>query len=454
MTNIVIDTNILRKNPKRDNAEFEALKILSKGNKLKIYLPYIIKKEFLSQYIEQNIKPLDNIISELKTLEKKSFNQQFTDSFLEKESEFIEVKKNLIEDIEKEFLEWCKELNIVDIELNFEQLSQSIEKYFLGKPPYQSIKSRKDIPDSIIFESLKEIKTTNCDLIFISEDKNLSKHCSELDINVYSSLEDFIKSKKTQLELTNGENFIDNIYEELSEYLDDNYPIIDGFIFSYKFEDKIGCSIESYLIQSDDNRADVTYVDYPYNIHTDFDDISYYGNNKIGFTVSFDVDIDTDVFIFKSDYYSLENEYSFYDDWNEHYFLTNAKFRINVRVKVLLSINKTIIELDDKEIDFKSFLDFNTLEIDEIYDIEVEENITNKTVKYPKYELLVNLDRDIEEKIGETNKFQINTIFDVNGNDFSENVEIGNTYENLNELRSELSYKLKVPIENIILNEN
>ncbi len=68
MINLVIDTNIYRKNPKLDNSDFSVVKKLSDAHYLKVQVPYIVQREFQTQQREQCKKDLDKSLSGINAL--------------------------------------------------------------------------------------------------------------------------------------------------------------------------------------------------------------------------------------------------------------------------------------------------------------------------------------------------------------------------------------------------
>jgi hypothetical protein len=53
MLHIVLDTSTFRTNPRRTSPAFRTLSALARGGKIKIHVPHVIKREFLSQQYEQ-----------------------------------------------------------------------------------------------------------------------------------------------------------------------------------------------------------------------------------------------------------------------------------------------------------------------------------------------------------------------------------------------------------------
>jgi len=63
MINLIIDTNIYRKNPRLDNNEFKALEKLANAKILKLQIPYVIQREFQTQQRELCKSELDKSLS-------------------------------------------------------------------------------------------------------------------------------------------------------------------------------------------------------------------------------------------------------------------------------------------------------------------------------------------------------------------------------------------------------
>jgi hypothetical protein len=52
MMEVVLDTNIYTSDPWRGKAGFNALVKLAQSGKLRLHIPYLVKKEFVSQQLE------------------------------------------------------------------------------------------------------------------------------------------------------------------------------------------------------------------------------------------------------------------------------------------------------------------------------------------------------------------------------------------------------------------
>lgn len=450
MINLVIDTNIFRKDPKRANAPFLALRTLACNGSIQLYLPYIIEEEFLSQQVEDRNKSINNITKDLGVLARKDYSDVLIRELEIQNNSFSFLKEKLILDVREKFNLWCTELNVKKVALNFDQTRLALTSYFSGGAPYQSLKNRKDIPDSIIFEALKEINSEVDGLTFISEDQNLLKHIQTIGINTFNKLEDFIGKKEIQ-EFLIEHRITDEYFEGILTYLEgstlEEYLKIDPKMFENK-------TIYDDSFYSDNNEAEIQYVDSPTHIEFDLDDMSYYGNSLIGFNVSFRIEANINLFIFKGDYYTVaEEEYSFVEDWNEHYFLVEKDIVLLVHAKVILKIDIERLNASEEPIDFENIIDIDSLLIDSIDDIELYDSIEHKNPQEPFYNLLVQIDTETAERCGVVGTFQVVSIDDFMGVSYTNLVDSGFHYHSFEQLKKDLSEKLKVSISNIDISE-
>ena len=58
--NVVLDTNIYRKNPSRTDLPFQALERLCRKNIAKLHVPYVVEQEFQTQQVGLYKKELIN----------------------------------------------------------------------------------------------------------------------------------------------------------------------------------------------------------------------------------------------------------------------------------------------------------------------------------------------------------------------------------------------------------
>ncbi|HAT1882214.1 TPA: DUF4935 domain-containing protein [Legionella pneumophila] len=365
---ILIDTNIYRQNPKRDNQEFHALSKLGKNNRLVLYLPYIIEREFQSQQSQLCKKSLDKIDSEIESILRKNNFKTMHEKLCGIRQQIKKNKEEFLNDIEKEFTDWALSIKAKRIPLNISQTVNAFECYFKGEPPFKEPRSKPHIPDSMIIKAIEEIIIDLDNLNVISNDMNLGACLSKIPkISVYNSLSEFINSPNVQKDLLLLD-FIDNIEgirKSIQSYAQANKEI-ESIIKSQIINALIDKEVESPEIPDDNNIATIKDIYEPENINLHLDEISYFGDGILGFNFSSQVTVVIEYFIYKADYYCMEHHVPSVSDWNDHYF--DAEDECEILIQGTVSIPIDLEQLNIEEIE-ASIL-FDQVKIDEIEEIE------------------------------------------------------------------------------------
>lgn len=372
MINLAIDTNIFRDNPKRDKAEFKALKKLISNEKVKLFMPYIIEQEFITQQIADCEKINNELKKNINSLNSRKYtNKTYIARLLNNIEELDENTCNLIQ---QEFDEWCIEFKVEKRPLNKEHLEVVVQNYFNGNDPFKSQKNRKDIPDAFIFQELKDIHNENGNLTFIANDTYFGDSCKRIGIDSYNSLEEFIKSSRIQYLLKEHE-ITKAKFTELKEFLANNEDYLEMLLLQKDIKELENLTITDYSIPSDDNTADIVGLYSPDNIEFDCMNTTYYGDYTIDIPVSFDIDVNASFAIFKSDYYSHDYNYSV-EDLNKHYYLAHSEFTLEITAVIVLTIDINSFDFSEEvsEETFEEIVNFNSIEIDSIDSIEVKED--------------------------------------------------------------------------------
>ena len=76
MIHIVLDTNIYRHNPSRDNLNFKAVEKLAAARWLKLHIPYVVEREFQTQQRKIYSKDLEKAKSGLSGLLRKQLSPE------------------------------------------------------------------------------------------------------------------------------------------------------------------------------------------------------------------------------------------------------------------------------------------------------------------------------------------------------------------------------------------
>lgn len=369
MIQLVFDTSALLAAPYYARAEFSTLKSFVDEGYLKVNLSTIVKREYLENLKKDCSDKFGCLNRSLGKINRSYFiNSSDIDNFMEAISR---IEEEAIEGIEGDFYSsfLCKfEINILEIKPDHPD--EVFDKYFKGQEPFKSTKSRGDLPDAFIFESILSLANEygQDSVVALVKDKSLSDACSKAGIKVFGSLEDFIKSEdvtriinKRELEHEGSKK------RDFLSYLCEN-KFIESFFYEKHVDELENITIESPKIPSDCNTAIVTGLYFPEDIDSNYDALIPYGDNKFGVPVTFKILVSATFFIFKADYYS--GHYSFgVTDWNNHYFNAEAEFLLKVECTVFVDASN--IDFKQEVIDFGKYIDDVELRINNIEKIEV-----------------------------------------------------------------------------------
>ncbi len=346
--NIIIDTSILAQDRGFLGSDFLFIKQLSKLGFLKIHIPWVVYKEITSQNIRESEKALQDARKKILSLGKKGLSEEDYCE-LKEIADTLEKKKGALESsIEKNWNDFITESKAILYDINDEDGRLVMSAYFLGDKPFPAPKSRKDIPDAFIYESIKSIKKKIGKIHFICADNNLRKAVNELDdcigFESYSEFyksDEYIKIKEEYDKKYSPKIFISNSEEKILEFAKKEVNNI--------FDDSnIGASILSeYDITGEMHNMEEISIDEEASIDkVHFIDGVFYISTSISGIFGIEYLID------KYDYY-MQKKYrkiSIIDrEWNEYYYLVYEEF--DVKLSYQCSIEEE--SLKNKKINFK-----------------------------------------------------------------------------------------------------
>jgi hypothetical protein len=367
---VIIDTSVLKSVQHFNSTHMKSLIDLSKQKLLKIYFPYMIYKEYISSLKEEH----DKIKNKLNNIKKFLYKLQWLNNDYNNLQCFnIDMFDKLKNEIELNFKNFCEKNYIEIIPFNNSHCNQVIENYFKGLPPFEQIKSRKDIPDAFIFEEIKQLSNSN-KIYFLVKDNNLKKQLTDLkNINTFESLENLIQNKAIQ------NLIIQNKREEFKN------KILEKLLLEYEIYDKVYELIKEKEINEVLNgneleikncityNYDYAYVDYvesPKEISIDFERSHYLDKNKIAIPINLISSTNIDIYIYKSDYYGEMEYIPSVSEWNDHYFITEQQIDLLIETNLIINIEELNIDINkDKTIDENILIDNLKIEIDNNYEI-------------------------------------------------------------------------------------
>jgi hypothetical protein len=244
MKNIVLDTNILHKES-LNSGRMQILYQLTADSLVTVYIPEIVKREFITKRISEISESIASIQSSLKTiLRKVDSDSSFKESTKSLGVQTASLMESVKESVESEFEDWITLLNgnILNFEPN--QINDVLDDYFIGRGAFKSQKNREDFPDSIIHHSICNLVNEVGEIYVILNDgafkkeiagqENIIAMNSLIDLFKLKDIEQHLASRKLQeyQEYFEGDLFL----ESLNEYFNNQKEIIEQIYI----EDGIG----------------------------------------------------------------------------------------------------------------------------------------------------------------------------------------------------------------------
>lgn len=375
MINVTLDTSILRQDIYLEKAFFSALKKLCEENVVKLHIPFLVREEFLSQ-INEHLKPFKEILKNLKLLSNKKLTTSQKLVIDQTEENITTIKSEYEKHITDNFNEWMEAVNAQVHEIKPHHTSKVFESYFKGAPPFKGVKNRSDFPDAYIFEAINELSTELEHLHVIIGDKFLLESCKTLgNISCHESLDVFLKegfNNYAEVREVLTDDFSVRYFDDIITFLSDNQHLIINALEGAEVNLLAGETARSNYIPDDNNEGTIDMVGNAEQIEFDFADASYIGDGKIVIPVSFESECYVDYYIFKMDYYSIDEKrikHIGISDWNKHYYHAEEELPLEVKGDIVIEMSIDANALDS--IDVKALIEDAVISYDTVNEISV-----------------------------------------------------------------------------------
>jgi len=157
LIHIVLDTNIYRHNPSRDNLNFKAVEKLATADRLKLHIPYVVEREFQTLQRKIYSEDLEKAKSGPSGLLRKQLSPDVLYRLNLLKDQLEAEPENILFDAEDQFVQWAQSIDANRYPLCLEQSSKALDSYFQGLPPKEP-KIRNDIPDSFVVQAINNSK--------------------------------------------------------------------------------------------------------------------------------------------------------------------------------------------------------------------------------------------------------------------------------------------------------
>ena len=248
MITLLLDTNILHQEGLA-SGNMKLLRRLVEASHVEIFIPELVKKEFLTRRVMESKEKLKNAQSSLSAVGKKvSTPSEAHNKTKEVQNSIKELVGIIEESVYEDFSHWEQDLSATILPFNPEVMPAVMDEYFSGGSVYRKPKSREDIPDAIINKSIDELIAEKGGITVAIKDGAFKKHLgNDQRITLVDSLEQFLNFESNSNKISE----LDALSEKTGEVVE--YLSSDDFrILFYEYLTKSGSEVEEIYLEEDD----------------------------------------------------------------------------------------------------------------------------------------------------------------------------------------------------------
>lgn len=166
---------------------------LAESAELTVYIPEMVKREFISKRIQDGIDKLQEAKAALGEVAKKVDRRgEINDAVIKIHAEFDSISVKLSDSIAKDFEEWVSVSRATILKFDPASIDAVLDDYFFGRGAYRRAKAREDIPDAIISSCICALCEKHEKIFVAVKDGTLRKHLQTIkNIVIADSLNDF-----------------------------------------------------------------------------------------------------------------------------------------------------------------------------------------------------------------------------------------------------------------------
>jgi hypothetical protein len=180
MLHVVLDTNIFHQEG-LTSVNMQLLKRLAVSGRLHVYVPELVKREYLSKKSEQARESIAEAVKNILAADKKIGNRTAFHEHLQKAKYDLESMIAKVDEIvNADFADWENSTKAVLIPFDNQSIGQLFDGYFSGRGPFRKPKARDDIPDAVISACIEKIAAEQPCTYVVVKDGVLKRHLSSI----------------------------------------------------------------------------------------------------------------------------------------------------------------------------------------------------------------------------------------------------------------------------------
>jgi len=277
MIHIVLDTNILHQEG-LESRNMQLLSKLSNSGELKIYVPEMVRREFVSKKILESHDKLIEAKNALIEISKKLLkNDPLRETLSDQEKNLTSLTDSVSSALKVQFENWAREANAVELKADPAALDSIIDSYFSGAGAFRKPKNREDFPDAFVNQCIESLANKHDKIYIAIKDTAFKKHLETIpNITLSDSLKDFFQLEELQAlnakidgllknvealkEYLSGQQFIDRLIEYLTSNED---PLSSIYVEEQNIDGINNLDIDSFGVSINYARADkVNVIDF------------------------------------------------------------------------------------------------------------------------------------------------------------------------------------------------
>jgi len=219
MIHIVLDTNILHQEG-LESRNMQLLSKLSNSDELTIYVPEIVKREFISKRTMESQDKFTEAKNALLDISKKLLKDDpLRENLSELDKNLTSMTDSVSAALRAQFDNWAKEAKTVELKSDPAALDSIIDSYFSGTGAFRKAKNREDFPDAFVNQCIETLAKQHDTIYIAIKDTAFKKHLETIpNITLSDSLKDFFQRDELQAINTKIDGLLKNV-EELKDYL-------------------------------------------------------------------------------------------------------------------------------------------------------------------------------------------------------------------------------------------
>lgn len=208
MIEVILDSSIINHDRAFLSGDFLLLKKLAELRLIQLHIPWVVLNEVITRSVNDRFDAIKQVAKQLEVLNRLGNLKKRNADLLRMTNAVKKIEKSCIDGVNRYWEVFIKTAKVVVDGIAPADGYEVMCSYFAGKSPFSKQKSRQDIPDAFIYESVKRI-SEKMSAVFVCADDQLRTSCSDLHgITCCASIRKFYELHSVRAVITEYEKSI------------------------------------------------------------------------------------------------------------------------------------------------------------------------------------------------------------------------------------------------------